>query len=172
MWSKLQRKLYDIIDPAINLQVHCSQYPGRGKNCLNGIPRFWITLNGTVIFDFLHDLTFLLHSHSRTSCFPDYPYEDDVMGLCGAVIQYISASPDSLMDLKDQWGLFDILIAADRRVGKRRWPEVYKTRSEAARKVLIARGYVVPEQNHQLLDTEINEILNLFAASNKALKTM
>ena len=31
MWSQIQRKLYEIIDPKINLQVHCAVYPGGGK---------------------------------------------------------------------------------------------------------------------------------------------
>lgn len=51
MWSQIQRKLYDLFDPNINLQVNCVVYPGGGKTCLNGIPRFWVTLDGEVIFD-------------------------------------------------------------------------------------------------------------------------
>lgn len=44
MWSQIQRKLYDLIDPNLKLQVHCAVYPGGGRTCLNGIPRFWVKL--------------------------------------------------------------------------------------------------------------------------------
>lgn len=37
MWSQIQRKLYDLIDPNLKLQVHCAVYPGGGRTCLNGI---------------------------------------------------------------------------------------------------------------------------------------
>lgn len=31
MWSQIQRKLYEIIDPKINLQVHCASIRAAAK---------------------------------------------------------------------------------------------------------------------------------------------
>lgn len=138
MWSQLQRKLYEIIDPKLNLQVHCARHRGNGRTCIHSIPRFWVTLNGEVIFDCLHEVMFLHRCSIVGHSFR--PYDTDSADICGAVIRYVNAPVSELTKLRDRWGLFDILVAADRRVGRRRWPELYRNRSEAARKVLIARG--------------------------------
>lgn len=31
-WSKLQREIYDLLTPTINLQIHCTRYPMRSQN--------------------------------------------------------------------------------------------------------------------------------------------
>ncbi len=31
-WSKLQREIYDLLTPTINLQIHCTCYPMRSQN--------------------------------------------------------------------------------------------------------------------------------------------
>ena len=89
MWSKLQRKLYEVIDLNLNLQVHCIQHRGRGKSCINGIPRFWITLNGEVIFECLHQIMFL-HGFFDVGI-SQRPYDTDSADICGAVIRYVNA---------------------------------------------------------------------------------
>ncbi|EGQ7353261.1 hypothetical protein I6C92_002834 [Escherichia coli] len=30
-WSKLQREIYDLLTPTINLQIHCTRYPMRSQ---------------------------------------------------------------------------------------------------------------------------------------------
>ena len=170
MWSQIQRKLYHLFDPNINLQVNCVVYPGGGKTCLNGIPRFWVTLDGEVIFDCLHDYMWLWKN--KDFYLGNLPLEDDVSLCCGVVIRYFQAPVDDLTSLHDRFGLTDILLAADRRIGKRRWPEIYTTRSEAAQKVLVARGYVPPAENEVKLEAEIQNVLDTFAASNTALKSL
>ena len=107
MWSQIQRKLYEIIDPKINLQVHCAVYPGGGKTCANGIPRFWVTLDGEVIFDCMHDFMFMWHDKDFN--IGNLPFEDDISWCCGIVIRHFQAPVDSLMTLHDRFGLTDIL---------------------------------------------------------------
>ncbi len=158
MWSKIQRKLYDILDPSLNLQVHCAVFRGKKKTLLNGIPRFWVTLNGEIIFDFMHDFMFL-----TMECRGANLYENHIQEICGAAIHYFQCPVDQLINFHDLFGLSDILCAADRRIGKRRWPELYNTRSEAARKVLIARGYVPPANATDILDLEIQEVQQILA---------
>ncbi len=164
------KKLYDLFDPHINLQVHCAVYPGGGKSCRNGIPRFWVTLDGAVILDCLHD--YMVLWKNKDLRLGNLPMEPDVALCCGTVIQYFNAPVDKLFELQDRFGLTDILLAADRRVGKRRWPAVYAARSEAARKVLIARGYMPPEGDGHRLEAEIQDILTTFSQSNAALKDL
>lgn len=106
MWSQIQRKLYEIIDPKINLQVHCAVYPGGGKTCANGIPRFWVTLDGEVIFDCQHDFMFMWHD--KDFDIGNLPFEDDISWCCGIVIRHFQAPVDSLMTLHDRFGLTDI----------------------------------------------------------------
>ena len=110
MWSQIQRELYEIIDPKINLQVHCAVYPGGGKTCANGIPRFWVTLDGEVIFDCQHDFMFMWHD--KDFDIGNLPFEDDISWCCGIVIRHFQTPVDRLMTLHDRFGLTDILLAA------------------------------------------------------------
>ena len=110
--------------------------------------------------------------HDKNFDIGNLPLEDDIAWCCGIVIRYFQAPVDCLMTLHDRFGLTDILLAADRRIGKRRWPEIYATRSESAQKVLVARGYVPPAENEAKLEAEIQNVLDTFAASNTALKSL
>lgn len=118
----------------------------------------------------MHDFMFMWHD--KDFDIGNLPFEDDISWCCGIVIRHFQAPVDRLMTLHDRFGLTDILLAADRRIGKRRWPEIYKNRSEAARKVLVARGYVPPNEDETKLEAEIQDVLNTLAASNAALKSL
>ena len=43
------------------------------------------------------------------------------------------------MTLKDPWGIIDIVRAADRRIGRRRWDQVFAISNSAGREILLAR---------------------------------
>ena len=51
-WSKLQKELYLIIDPNIDFQIHCSVYRMQSRMGSTDLPRYWITLNKEIIFDY------------------------------------------------------------------------------------------------------------------------
>ena len=51
-WSSLQRELYKIIDDKINFQIHLSKYRMQSRYGSADLPRYWITLNGEIIFDY------------------------------------------------------------------------------------------------------------------------
>lgn len=55
-WSKLQKELYLIIDPTIDLQIHCVAYPMRSRYGNTALPRYWITLGKEIIFDIRNSL--------------------------------------------------------------------------------------------------------------------
>lgn len=44
-WSKLQKQLYLIWDPSINIQIHCCVYPMKSRWGSNDLPRYFITLD-------------------------------------------------------------------------------------------------------------------------------
>ena len=51
-WSKLQSEIYKIMDEEINLQIHCSVYPMNSRYGSTNLPRYWITLDKEILFDY------------------------------------------------------------------------------------------------------------------------
>lgn len=148
-WSKLQKRIYAVRDPQLNLQIHCVVY--RHDNIVGQglIPRYFVTLNGEIIFDFpkdfpISDIDFQQYAHR-----PDGEGErmaevykrspEAVSDISCALDQYLNADQVTRLTIKDYWGILDIIRAADRRVGVRQWDRLYETSSAAARKVLDAR---------------------------------
>ena len=43
------------------------------------------------------------------------------------------------MTMTDPWGIVDIIRAADRRIGQRRWDQVFASSNSAGKLVLLAR---------------------------------
>ncbi len=55
-WSKLQKQLYDLISPQVDLQVHCGVYRMQSRYGRTGLPRYWITLEKKIIWGRLQSL--------------------------------------------------------------------------------------------------------------------
>ena len=131
-WSKLQKEVYNLLDPALNLQIHCRVYRKPTQWSTLQLPRYWITLNKEIIFDY-------------PSCFndlknvsPPYPYDAAFISEISDIIRdYIDTPKDKLLDLKDKYGIIDILKAADRRLGKENLLSI--DLSKPAQKVLKVR---------------------------------
>ncbi len=51
-WSKLQSRLYNLIDENLNFQIHCIVYPMHSERGPTGLPRYWITLDKNIIWDY------------------------------------------------------------------------------------------------------------------------
>ncbi|EMJ37444.1 hypothetical protein LEP1GSC079_0680, partial [Leptospira interrogans str. FPW1039] len=49
-WSKLQSRLYNLIDENLNFQIHCIVYPMHSERGSTGLPRYWITLDKNIIW--------------------------------------------------------------------------------------------------------------------------
>lgn len=117
-WSKLQKALYNIIDPKLKLQIHCVAYPMRCKTgyANNNVPRYWITIEKEIIWDYPKNFT------EKGIIDKFYPWMEDTSKISCLIREYIDCPSNELLShpFKDYWNLIPILTACDRRVGKRR----------------------------------------------------
>ena len=148
-WSSLQRELYKIIDDKINFQIHLSKYRMQSRYGSTDLPRYWITLNGEIIFDYPKqfvasdtDWSFIRNLNGDKKY---YPYQTDISNISILIRDYIDTPKDLIFSKhfeNDYWGLANILKAADRRIGRRRL-ELLKRKisNTAALKVIECRLY-------------------------------
>lgn len=148
-WSKLQREIYNLFTPDINLQIHCTAYPMRSQCGSTLLPRYWITLDKEVIWDYPRD--FVAKNRSVRNYHGEnlwYPYQTDVSDISSLLREYINTPKEQLLTKKfsnDKWGLVNILRAADRRIGVRRLDSLRrKTHNVAALKVIASRVISAP----------------------------
>ena len=141
-WSKLQKELYLVRASGINFQIHCCNYSLSGATHRTQVtaPRYWISLDKEIIWDWPHD--FKKGPHYRRRIFA-YPYSDEISDISNLMREYIDTPKDQLMSRQfenDYWGLINILRAADRRIGQRRLKALKsKTGNKAARKIIEQR---------------------------------
>lgn len=118
-WSKLQRRLYSLMDPAAEVQLHCALYEMNSNNGYHGnkLPRYFITVGKEIVFDYPKDFD-TTRNYGRNS----YPWDTEISDISDLIEAYIQRPEKELMQPLegDVWGLADILRACDRRVGKRR----------------------------------------------------
>lgn len=142
-WSKLQSDLYKIISDDIKFQIHCAAYPMRSQRGSTDIPRYWITIDKEIIWDYPKNFI-----KDKNKVNENFPYETDVSDISILVKEYIDSSKDGLLEKKfenDKWGLTDILKVSDRRIGKRQLKEL---------------------EGNKLLDTKIQNIIKLRLNNN------
>lgn len=143
-WSKLQKQLYLLLDPGLDLQIHCAVVRMQSQRGRTDLPRYWITLNGETIWDYPGQFVVPGGTRGVDGRFvKGYPYNTDIPEISELIRQYIDTAPGELLTShfeNDHWGLANILRAADRRIGRRSWPAMRKkTHNQAALKVLTAR---------------------------------
>jgi hypothetical protein len=172
-WSKLQKELYDLIDEKINFQIHCVAH--RMKRASNITPtRYWITLDKETLWDYPQD--FVEKYTSTVQCrdgsiqeFNEsrlvntkgekvygYPYGCDVTEISDTIRKYIDTPKDELFEKEfesDNWGLTDILKAADRRIGKQRLEKLKDKTDDVAAHKIIAQRVKKPTKGELLCQT-------------------
>ncbi len=135
-WSKLQKSIYLLKATGINFQIHCSIYRMKSKRGSTDLPRYWITLEKEIIWDYPKDFIDKDSSHN-------YPYEHDISEISNLIREYIDTPKDILLNKEfenDKWGLIEILIAIDRRTGKRQFKGLLeKFKNKNAIKILKMR---------------------------------
>ncbi|GHV71806.1 hypothetical protein AGMMS49928_25400 [Spirochaetia bacterium] len=138
-WSKLQREIYKLISPELDFQIHCAAYRMDSNRGSTDLPRYWITLNKEIIFDYPKNFLSLpiFESSDGESSIKDtlqgiYPYGSDISEISSVICEYID-TPKELLFAKvfenDKWGLTDMLKSADRRIGKRKLLELGEKQS-------------------------------------------
>jgi len=137
-WSKLQSRLYGLMDPAVDFQLHCALYEMNSNNGYHGskLPRCFITVGKEIVFDYpkQFDTTRL---YGRNS----YPWDGEISDISDLIEAYIQRPEAALMQPLegDAWGLTDLLRVCDRRVGKRRLRKLRETAAHEALRRIIDR---------------------------------
>ena len=120
-WSKLQKELYLIRAEGLNMQIHCSIYRMNSQRGQANIPRYWITIDGEIIWDYPKDFIKQTNPDREN---PDwYPYVTDIPSISDLIREYIDTPKKEILEKEfrtDHWGLINILRAGDKRVGDRR----------------------------------------------------
>jgi len=83
-WSKLAKRLYELVDESIDFKLHCTVYRMQSRHGSTDLPRYFITLAGEIIFDYPKD--FVLKSSGVKSLAQGgahlakfYPYDSGVI---------------------------------------------------------------------------------------------
>jgi hypothetical protein len=100
----------------------------------NRLPRYFITIDKDIVFDYPKDIGLDEKSTYRWNC--------DVSKISDLLEEYIQCPNEKLFDdyPNDKWGLVDILLACDRRVGERRLKRLEKlTTNEKVRGIIEKR---------------------------------
>lgn len=130
-WSKLQKDLYNIIDPNINFAIHCSVYKTKSawdagqKSGISkkkeSIPRFWITVNKEIIWDYPN---MFINDDSQNDGFTikdTYFFYNNYTWVSDVIRNYINTSREHLLeysDERDKYELINTLRKYDRRISK------------------------------------------------------
>ena len=135
-WSRLQKRIYDLMDPKANLQIHMSLYEMNSNDGWHGnkLPRFFITVGKEIVVDYPKDYDTGMEGYSTT-----YPWLTDIQDISNLLDEYTKTPKERLLQdsPSDLWGIMRLLSAADRRIGKRRLMELYEASDSQAVKLII-----------------------------------
>lgn len=114
-WSKLQREVGKLFAEELRLQIQCRAYRMTSVTGSIDLPRYWCTLGKDVIWNYPGE------SGGNAA---DYPYDMDMASMSSLLREYIDTPADQLLSFPfaDRWQIVDILLAADKRIGKGRLP--------------------------------------------------
>lgn len=135
-WSKLQKQIYLIIDDKIDLQIHCSMYRMNSQQGSVDLPRYWISLNKEIIFDYPKIAT------SKGA----YPYITDISNISNLFREYLDTPKNQILTQNftaDEYGITDLLKAADKRIGVEKLEQHFQNNTvkniDICQKILKAR---------------------------------
>ena len=152
-WSKLQKQIYLLLDKNINLQIHCSVIRMKSERGSTGLPRYFITLDKDVIFDYPKQFInkklgeemakYSIEENVTLKVQELYPYVTEISDISDLFREYIDTPINDLYEKEfksDEWGLTDILKSADRRIGLPKLKSfVSVTQNDVVEKIITAR---------------------------------
>lgn len=138
-WSKLQSRLYNLMDKKAEIQIHCALYEMNSNDGYHGnkLPRYFITIGKDVVFDYPKQFDTTLKYGWNS-----YPWDCDISDISDVIEAYIECPENELMQpfTDDKWGITDILRACDRRIGKRRLIQMHdETENAVVREIIEKR---------------------------------
>lgn len=135
-WSKLQARLYNLMEPAVNFQIHCALYEMKSLGHYGSrLSRYFITVDKEIVFDYPKDME-LDKKYI-------YLWNSEVDKISILIEEYIQRPNEELLaDFpNDEWGIVEILLACDRRVGKKRLQVLAeRTRNAKVKSIIEKRG--------------------------------
>ena len=141
-WSKLQKQLYLLLEPLVNIQIHCSIYRMQSQRGNTNIPRYWISLDKEIIWDYPKD--FINKSPTHRGKISYFPYITDIPDISKLIREYVDTPKNELLNkpfANDHWGLINILRVADKRIGSKKLQKLQKRikNDEPAMKIIKYR---------------------------------
>ena len=134
--SKLQARLYNLMEPAVNFQIHCALYEMKSLGHYGSrLSRYFITVDKEIVFDYPKDME-LDKKYI-------YLWNSEVDKISNLIEEYIQRPNEELLaDFpNDEWGIVEILLACDRRVGKKRLQVLAeRTRNAKVKSIIEKRG--------------------------------
>ena len=127
-WSKLKKDLSKLFDENLDVDIHQSVYRMQSQMGNSDLPRYFVTFNKEIIFDFPK----MFINEKLESGFGKgytvknlYPYDGTVSELSQIIREYINTPKEEILTKKygQDFGLVDILISCDRRLGKEKLKE-------------------------------------------------
>ncbi|MCD8393305.1 MAG: hypothetical protein LUC85_00530 [Bacteroidales bacterium] len=119
-----------MIDPKSGFDLHCSAYPcGSAWAPENSAPRYWVQLGHDIVWDFpkaapLEELREMGYPYANMALFSDF-FRGYIDCPVADLPAYGRANP--------RWGLFDLIYASDRRIGRAKIVEMASTNPIIAR---------------------------------------
>ena len=136
-WSKLQKSLYLIVSDKVDFQIHCSVYRMNSQRGNTDLPRYWITIEKEIVFDYPKQ--FINDKANK-----NYPYETQISDISDCIREYIDCPVNLLLEKNfenDLWGLTDILKAVDKRLGKEKLSSHFFESNTVIKSILNKRFY-------------------------------
>lgn len=146
-WSKLKKQLYELVNESIYFKLHCMIYQMQSRRGSTDLPRYFIMLAGKIIFWLPEGFRAKKRWRKKPSrggaLTKIYPYGNDISDIGELIREYIETPKEELFAKHfgaDEWGLANILKAADKRIDKRRLQILAKNKkNQAMQKVIAAR---------------------------------
>lgn len=127
-WSRIQKKVHELWTRGLDLRVHCTCYQGGNGHHFE---RYWITLGKEIIWEVPGDF-------EKAACCAKIATRISLL-----IDEYIETPRTELLTkpfVYDRWHLTEILLAADRRLGRKSLAALARrSLSEPARRILSLR---------------------------------
>ena len=136
-WSKLQKSLYLIVSDKVDFQIHCSIYRMKSQRGNTNLPRYWITIDNEIIFDYPKQ--FMNNKENQ-----NYPYETQISDISECIREYSDCPVNFFLEKNfenDLWGLTDILKAVDKRLGKEKLTSHFTESNTVIKSILNKRFF-------------------------------
>lgn len=143
-WSKLKSRIMDLIDSSLKLNIHQSVYRMDSQRGSMDIPRYFITLDKEIVFDYPKDFVndkVKDYKGIEVSVSTQYPHINQMSHISELIREYLDTPVKEVLmkSFNDPFKITDILKASDRRLGKEKVSTWAIDKSETINKIVKAR---------------------------------